>query len=153
MSAALTLAEPDDLDRLLAMAAKYHSEMGRPFDDAHRRAALLPLLEGASHGAVWLIGPKMGPVGYVAVGFVWSLECAGLLGMIEEIFIRENVRGRGIGTEALAALVARLSETGIAGIDLTVAKENDAAWRIFSRLGFEVRSGSNAMAWRPEAPA
>ena len=78
MSQILHLATPADLDRLEKMVASYHAFDGIESDEAHRRAALEPLLEGSPHGAVWLIGPKMAPVGYVAASFGWSIELGGV---------------------------------------------------------------------------
>ena len=73
MSHILHLASAEDMDRLLPMIATYHAGEGIDLDEDQRRAAILPLLEGSPHGAVWFIGPKMSPVGYVAVSFGLSL--------------------------------------------------------------------------------
>ena len=118
MSQLLHLATPTDLDRLLPMVAAYHAFEGIESDDAHREAALRPLLEGSPHGAIWLIGPKIAPVGYVCVSFGWSLELDGLDGMIDEFWIREKVRGRGMGSEALAALQKALRDAGVRALSL-----------------------------------
>ena len=53
------------------MVAAFHAEAGIAQDDAGRRAALAPLLEGSPYGAVYLIGPARAPVGYLAVCFTW----------------------------------------------------------------------------------
>ena len=63
MSQVLHLAGPGDLDRCERMVAAYHALEGIQSDEAQRRAALEPLLDGSPHGAVWLIGPRMAPVG------------------------------------------------------------------------------------------
>ena len=104
MTRILHLATSADLDRLEPMVAAYHGEEGIESSADQRRAALEPLLDGSPHGAVWMIGPKMSPVGYVAVSFGWSIELGGLDGVLDEFWIREKVRGRGMGSEALAAL-------------------------------------------------
>ena len=90
VSQLLHLATPSDLDRLEGMVAAYHTFEGIDSDEIHRRDALLPLLEGSPHGAVWLIGPKMAPVGYVAASFGWSIELGGMGGFVDELWIREK---------------------------------------------------------------
>ena len=147
MSQLLHLAAPADMDRLLPMVAAYHAFEGIESDDAHREAALRPLLEGSPHGAIWLIGPKIAPVGYVCVSFGWSLELGGLDGMIDEFWIREKVRGRGMGSEALAALQKALRDAGVRALSLEVAGDNDSATRIYGRAGFQAR-GFQLMTWR-----
>lgn len=137
MSQLLHLAVASDLDRVLPMVARCHVEVGIESSEEGRRAAVEPLLEGSPLGAIWLIGPKMSPVGYVCVGFGWSLELGGMDGFIDEIWVRDKVRGRGMGSEALAALKKALGEAGVMALHLEAA--NDAAARIYERAGFRQR--------------
>ena len=99
MTTAIHLAGPDDIAPLLALMERFHVETALPHDDAHRRRAATPLVQGSPHGAVWLIGPQRAPLGYVLLGFGWSVDSAGMEGFVHEVFIRPSVRGRGIGTE------------------------------------------------------
>lgn len=145
----LHLATPADLDRLLPMVAAFHAEAGFDTDDAHREAAILPLLEGSPLGAIWLIGPKMSPVGYVAVSFGWSIEFGGTDGFVDEIWIRETVRGRGMGTEVMRLLTANLSDAGVTALHLEVDAENPRAARVYRRSGFKARDGYHLMTWTP----
>lgn len=139
MSQLLHLAGAGDLERLLPMVARYHATEGIEMGDEERRAAVAPLLEGSQLGAVWFIGPKMAPVGYVAVSFGWSIELGGMDAFIDEFWVREKVRGRGMGSEALAALIPALESAGVKALHLEVADGN-AAERIYARAGFKRRS-------------
>ncbi len=146
MSQLLHLATKDDLDRVKTMVAAFHTEQGIETNTEHRTSALLPLLEGSPHGAIWLIGPKIAPVGYICVSFGWSLELGGLDGMVDELWIREKVRRRGMGTEALAALQSALQQAGVKALSLEVAPSNDSAARLYQRAGFAPR-GYHLMTW------
>ena len=137
MSQLLHLAGQGDLARLLPMVAAFHREAGIDSDDATREAAIAPLLEGSPLGAIWLIGPKMSPVGYVAVGFGWSIELGGMDGFIDELWVREKVRGRGMGSEALLTLQKALAEAGVRALHLEAT--GAAAQRIYERAGFRAR--------------
>ena len=139
MKKLLHLAATGDLERLLPMVAAYHAYEGIAQDDDTRRAALTPLLEGSPHGAVWFIGPRIAPVGYVAVAFGWSIELGGMEGFIDELFIREAVRGRGMATEALATLIPSLEAAGVRALHLEVDPQNEGARRIYARAGFADR--------------
>lgn len=139
MSQLLHLAGQGDLDRLLPMVASYHAHAGVETDEDHRRAAIEPLLNGSLLGAIWFIGPKMAPVGYVAVSFGWSIEMGGMDAFIDEFWVREKVRGRGMGSDALAALIPALEEAGVKALHLEVETGN-AAERIYKRAGFKRRS-------------
>lgn len=138
MSSRLHLAGPDDLDRIERMVATYHGSAGIESDAEGRRTAIEPLLAGSPHGAIWLIGPRMSPVGYVAVSFGWSIELGGMDGFVDEIWLRDAVRGRGMGGEALSELLKTLDEAGIKAMHLEVGKDTAPA-RLYRRLGFKER--------------
>lgn len=141
----LRLATLDDLDRLLPLVAGFHAEAGIEQDDDTRRGALTPLLEGSPHGAIWMIGPRVAPVGYVAVSFGWSIEFGGIDAFLDEIYVRERVRGRGMGSEALAALSRALSGQSVKAIHLEVDTDNERARALYERMGFQSRNRYHLM--------
>ncbi|MFC6638378.1 GNAT family N-acetyltransferase [Sulfitobacter sp. JBTF-M27] len=139
MSAALTLAKPEHLDKLTALCAAFHADEGIELSDEARRAGLAPLLEGLPYGVAYLIGPPRAPIGYIVVCFGWSVEFGGLDAIIDELYIRPGVRGRGIATEALIALPRALAEGGLRAIHLEVDRENEKAIKLYKRAGFAPR--------------
>lgn len=136
---ALTLARPEDLERVARLVADFHLEEEIAQDEATRHAAILPLLEGSPHGAIYLIGPGRAPIGYVIVSFGWSVEFGGMDGFVDEIFIRPAVRGRGIGSEVLLNLPKALAGAGLRALHLEVDRDNVAARRLYEKLHFEPR--------------
>ncbi len=136
---ALNLAKPDDIERLIPLVSAFHAEEGITLTDAARRGALTPLLEGSPHGAIYLIGPGRAPIGYIAISFGWSIEFAGLDGMIDELYIRPGVRGRGIGSEVLFQLPKTLADVGMKALHLEVAHDNTRARQLYARMRFEPR--------------
>jgi len=145
MSAALHLAKPNDLERLMPLVAAFHAEETLQSTEDTRRAALAPLLDGSPHGAVYLIGPQRAPIGYIVVTFGWSVEFGGMDGFIDEIFIRSGVRGRGVGSEVITSLVAMLKSVGMKALHLEVDPENARALRLYGRCHFKPRSGYQMM--------
>ncbi len=139
MTTAIHLAGADDLDRLLALMERFHTEAALPYDDNHRRRAAGPLLAGSPHGAVWLIGPQRAPLGYVLLSFGWSVAMAGAEGIVDEVFIRHSVRGRGIGTEVLHAIAVSLAQNGVKALHVRLDRSNAAAARFCAKVGFLTR--------------
>ena len=135
----LTLAKPDDIDRVARLVSDFHTEQDITLDDASRRAALAPLLEGSPHGAVYLIGPGRAPIGYVIVAFGWSVEFGGLDGFVDEVYIRPGVRGRGIGTEVLLSLPKALAGAGLKALHLEVDRDDSKTRALYEKLHFEPR--------------
>ena len=139
MSAALTLGKPDHLDRLVTLVGSFHTEAGITSTDESRRSGVAPLLDGTPHGAAYLIGPSRAPIGYIVICFGWSVEFGGLDAIIDELYIRPGVRGRGIATEALNALPRALAGAGLRAIHLEVDKDNAHAIKLYRRAGFATR--------------
>lgn len=136
MSAKLTLAGPEAMARLLPMVAACHDGAGIATDEAHREAALAPLLEGSPLGAVYLVGPPRTPIGYIALTFGWSIERGGMDGFVGEFWLREAVRGRGVGGEVLAALIPALAGAGLKALHLEAGAADDRAEALYLRHGF-----------------
>jgi ribosomal protein S18 acetylase RimI-like enzyme len=139
MSATLTLGKPEHLDSLTGLVAAFHDEAGIKTTAEARVAGIAPLLEGIPHGCAYLIGPPRAPIGYVVICFGWSVEFGGLDAIIDELYVRPGVRGRGIATEALIALPKALAAYGLRAIHLEVDKENPAAIKLYKRAGFAPR--------------
>ena len=135
----LALANTDDLDRLMPMVEAFHADQQIKVDEAHRQKALTPLLEGSPHGAVYLIGPRRAPVGYIIVTFGWSVEFGGLEGFVDEFYIRPAVRGRGMGTGALMSLMRALAGHGLKALHLEAKAGRDKVHRLYTRMGFRIR--------------
>ena len=139
MSAVLTLGKVAHLEKLLPLCAAFHAEEGIASTEESRTAGLLPLLEGNPYGAIYLVGPPRAPSGYAVVCFGWSVEFGGLDAILDELFVRPSVRGRGIATEVLISLPNALKEYGLRAIHLEVSGENDAAVKLYRKAGFEPR--------------
>lgn len=135
----LHLATLDDLDTLEPLVASYHAFEDIRTTEEERRASLAALLEGLPHGMIYLIGPRRAPVGYIALSMGYSIELGGPDAIIDEFYIREKVRGRGMGSEVLLTLLPALREHGIKALHLEVDRENARAQKLYRRAGFELR--------------
>jgi ribosomal protein S18 acetylase RimI-like enzyme len=139
MSAALNLARPEDLEKVLSLVTAFHAESAIDSSDDSRRAGVEPLLSGIPYGAVYLIGPARAPIGYIIVTFGWSVELGGMDAFVDELYIRPAVRGRGIATEVLSTLPTALSEAGVKALHLEVDRDNEAAQKLYLRSRFKAR--------------
>ena len=73
------------------------------------------------------------------VTFTWSLEFGGLDAVIDELFVRPGVRGRGIGTEVLLSLSRALGGAGVQALHLEVDRDNEAGRRLYEKTGFRAQ--------------
>lgn len=135
----LTLAKPDDLDRLDTLVASHHAEMEIAQDAQTRRAALGALLDGAPHGAAYLIGPVRAPIGYVVLSFGWSIRQGGMTATLDEVFIRPGVRNRGIGAEVLTSLPKALKGAGLKALHVETPRAATRPQSLYRRMRFHPR--------------
>ena len=145
MSAALHLAKPLDLEKMMPLVVAFHSEMELGTEETALERALIPLLEGSPYGAVYLMGPARAPMGYVVLTFSWSLELGGMDGFIDEIYLRPAVRGRGIALETLHSLRKTMQSAGVMALHLEVDRENVDAQKLYRRARFELRDRYSLM--------
>lgn len=136
---AITLCTMEDADVILPLVAKFHDEYQIQSSAMNRRAAIVPLLEGSPFGAVWLFGPRRAPVGYMVVSFSWSVEFGGMDAMLDEIYVRPTVRGRGIAHDALRLLALSLRDGGVRALHLEVDREDPEGQRLYAKSGFRLR--------------
>ena len=78
-------------------------------------------------------------------------DLRGLL-YLKDLFVTHEARGRGVGSALLAHLARDARRLGIARIDLTTDADNDAARRLYERLG-AVRKEKVFLSFGPDALA
>ncbi|WP_039019167.1 GNAT family N-acetyltransferase [Halocynthiibacter namhaensis] len=132
----LTLCRPDDRDRMLRMVTQFHAEEKLTTTDAERAAGIDALFSGEVQAAAWLIGPKSSPVGYIIVSFGFCMAIGGREALIDEVWIRPSVRGRGMGSQCLAAVAKELTAMGVRRINLDVSVDNPKAKALYEKMGF-----------------
>lgn len=124
---------------LLPMVEAFYALERIPFDAARSRAALAPLLGASELGRVYLIDVDGEPGGYCVVCFGYSLEFGGRDAFIDEIFLEETYRGKGIGRVVLDRVAEEARATGIKALHLEVERNNAPAQKLYDRAGFEKR--------------
>lgn len=137
MNANFKLAETNDTETLIPFMRALYEHEHIPFDENRHRAALSQILDDEKCGRVWLIGCEAETVGYVVVCFGFSLEFGGRDALIDELFVREEWRGRGVGRQALELVAAECRARGIAAVHLEVERANTDAQTVYRRSGFE----------------
>jgi ribosomal protein S18 acetylase RimI-like enzyme len=135
-SVSFRAAVAGDLDRLAPLMRAFYAHEGIPFDEPAARAAMGALLRDPALGRVWLVreGARVG--GYVALTLGWSLEYGGRDAFLDEIFLDEALRGRGVGERAIALVVDACRELGVRALHLEVERANSRAQSLYRKQGF-----------------
>lgn len=129
---------PNDVDRVVAMMAQLYAQGSDPFDAARARRATEKLLAESEFGGVWMMDRDGALAGYLVVLLGYSLEFGGRFGLLDELFVAENHRGIGLGTEALAFAEQQCRARGWQALRLEVGQKNHRAIALYSRSGFQM---------------
>lgn len=139
-----TRADLPTLGRLGASLVRQHHRF-----DPDRFLAPQPNVES---GYAWFLGTQLDEpecvllaaevdgrvVGYAYAGIEpmsWK-ELRGPAGFIHDVVVDEAARGAGVGTQLMEAAAAWLEEAGAPRVMLWTADQNQAARRLFERIGF-----------------
>lgn len=139
MNVSLQLATERDGPVLESLVRAYHAfeGVGRPGEDI--TAAIRPLLGQSDLGCAWFICADSQPIGYVVICFGYSIEFSGRDAFIDELFIIEAERGKGIGKTVLALVKAEAARLGVKALHLECARNNERAQRLYKSAGFVSR--------------
>jgi len=141
------LATESDADILLVFMREYYAFDGHGFDADKARVALTTLLCDANLGRAWLILDGDAPAGYIVLCFGYSLEWLGRDAFVDELYLREEYRGRGWGRAAMAFVEDAARDAGIRTLHLEVVRENAAALKMYHKMGFQQHQSSFLSKW------
>ena len=128
-----------DLPDLARFIHGYYRFENIPFDLFRLERGLVPLLGREDLGLVWMIDINGTPVGYFILCFGYSVEKGGRDAMVDEFYIEQAYRGRGIGRKVLEQVIAAATSLGIVSVFLEVGRDNEFAQKLYAGAGFRLR--------------
>jgi GNAT superfamily N-acetyltransferase len=136
MPAAFCPLEAANVETMLDLSAQLYAGEGSSWDRAVARHAALELIGKPEWGGIWLVEADHHPAGYFVLTVCFSLEFGGRFGLLDEIYLAEPWRGRGLGAEALEYAAHWCRERGMTALRLEVWTGNLRAIRLYQRAGF-----------------
>ncbi|WP_338419540.1 GNAT family N-acetyltransferase [Flavobacterium glaciei] len=79
-------------------------------------------------------------VGYIILTFVFSFEYLGRIAFLDELYVTETARGKGIGSKALEFVKAESHKLSLKLIYLEVEPHNTKAQNLYLAHGFEMHN-------------
>ena len=127
-----------DLNLLVPMMADLQKDdpWSVSFEEKRAMIALRGLIADPSLGRVWIICDGANPIGYIVLTFDYSLEYAGKCAWVDEVFVRKQYRGKGIGGQTLEFFAEEAKRLGVRTIHLEVNHGNPAI-ELYRRAGFQ----------------
>jgi ribosomal protein S18 acetylase RimI-like enzyme len=130
-------ALPEDVGTLVELMDEFYAEAGYVLDRGEARTSFEVLIGEPRLGQVWLVEEDGGEVaGYLVVTFVFAMEHAGSMAVVDDFFVRPAARGRGLGTDALAWVRRECAELGLRAMRVEVGHDNEVAQAVYRRNSF-----------------
>ena len=95
------------------------------------------LLQHPDRGTIMILEYEGKIIGYAILINFWSNEFGGNILNIDELYIKQGFRSRGIGTNFIKYLVDNKFGNSVA-MQLEVTPENNPARKLYERLGFNI---------------
>ncbi len=131
-------ADHTDINEIVEMMEIFYQHEQLEFNPEKIRIILQDLLTNFNLGRVWLIRSGEENIGYLILTYSFSVEYGGRDALIDELYIKQNFRNKGIGTEALKFIENGCRTIGINAVHLQVKKFNSDAKRLYERIGYKV---------------
>jgi ribosomal protein S18 acetylase RimI-like enzyme len=144
-------AAESDIDAMIPCIRELYAQDHIEFDETIARAGLMGLIDDGSKGKAWVIRDGGRTVGYAVLGYGYSLEFHGRYAFLDELFVSEGHRGRGIGSKAVRFLLDECRKAGIRAIRLEVDGSNEKARDLYRKLGFIDHDRRLMTKWLPRA--
>jgi ribosomal protein S18 acetylase RimI-like enzyme len=98
--------------------------------------ALDLFLEQPELGFVWMAYDENGLAGICVICYAISTSMGAVVAKLDDVSVKEDRRGQGIGTALMDQLKQQLIKESVARIDVGVHMENPEARRFYERHGF-----------------
>jgi GNAT superfamily N-acetyltransferase len=98
--------------------------------------ALDLFLEQSELGFVWMAFDEIGVAGVCVVCYAISTSMGAVVAKLDDVSVKLDRRGQGIGTALLEQLKEQLRKESVTRIDVAVHVDNPDARRFYEALGF-----------------
>lgn len=98
--------------------------------------ALDLFLERPELGFVWMAFDKAGAAGICVVCYAISTSMGSVVAKLDDVSVKEDRRGHGIGTDMVEQLKEQLRKELVTRIDVAVHRDNPEAKHFYEKLGF-----------------
>ena len=136
MKPVFTPASDADADELVELMREFYAFDHITFDERAARGALRQILGNSKFGVVHFVRVGAETAGYLVVTFGFSLEFHGRDAFVDELYLRERFRGKGIGKACIEFAAGVCRAEGIAALHLEVERGNTRALELYRRAGF-----------------
>ena len=129
--------EITDISTITQMMQDFYAIDNYPMDVEVAKNLFHEFISNEHLGKSWLIYSENEIVGYIILTFIFSFEYGGKIAFVDELFIKETARGKGIGKEAIQFIQAEVPKLSLKLLYLEVEPHNENAQKLYLAHDFE----------------
>ena len=124
-----------DVSRLVELMSDFFAEAYLTLDRDRAGEVFMKLLADMRLGEVGVITLDGGTVGYYVLIFAMSMEYGDLVAWLDDLYVQPAVRGRGLGSLALAHMLERCHARAVRALSVEVSPDNVGARHLYASAG------------------
>ena len=129
-----------DIDTIVTMMKAFYAIDNYPIDKEKSKTLFQEFISNEDLGKSWLILSDEETVGYVILTFVFSFEYQGKMAFLDELYLNEKARGKGIGSQAVTFVLEQSKKLSLQLIYLEIENHNQNAQKLYIANGFELHN-------------
>ena len=129
-----------DIETIVPMMQEFYAIDNYPIDVSISKQLFLEFLEKEHLGRAYLISEKEQILGYIILTFVFSFEYKGAIAFLDELYISEKARGKGIGKLALDFIHKEAISLDLKIIYLEIEGHNEVAQKLYLSKDFIIHN-------------
>lgn len=140
--------EPKDIPQILQMMETFYAIDQYPIDTQLSAQNFETFIQHPAYGQAFIIRHENKIAGYIIMNFLFSFEFGGLMSFLDELFISDEMRGKGIGKQAVAFVQQYAQEKELKMLFLEVEPHNIKAQELYKKAGWQHHTRS-IMTFKP----
>ena len=129
-----------DIEVIVKMMQEFYAIDNYPIDVEISKNLFHEFVADENLGKAWLILSNNQIVGYVILTFIFSFEYQGKIAFLDELYLSEKARGKGIGNQAVAFIIEQSKKLSLKLIYLEIENHNQNAQKLYIASGFELHN-------------
>ena len=130
--------ENSDIESIVLMMRDFYAIDNYPIDLEISKKLFQQFVANESLGKAWIIYNDNEIVGYVILTFIFSFEFQGRIAFLDELYLSENARGKGIGKQTINFIKAEIHKLSLKLVLLEVEPHNINAQKLYISNDFEM---------------
>ncbi|GEC79770.1 GNAT family N-acetyltransferase [Flavobacterium aquatile] len=132
--------ETYQIETITQMMRDFYAIDNYPIDVEISKKLFQEFISDEKLGKTWLIYDDSQVIGYVILTFIFSFEYKGRIAFIDELYLKDVARGKGIGAKTLEFIKEQITKLSLKLLYLEVEHHNENAQRLYIANDFVIHN-------------